>query len=490
MPLHLLPLIAIGVSLLAVPVIVMLRDRPDLREAVSLLAGVIKLTCVIWLVRPILDGQIIEYVLWEFEPNLPIAIRVDGLGLLFALVASSLWLVTTVYSIGYMRSTDSKSLTRFYAFFAVSLSATVGVAFSANLLTLYMFYEILSLATFPLVTHNGDKDARSGGRRYLYFLLSTSVGLVLPAMLFVYAKVGHLDFAPAGILAESSLDATALALLLLIFVYGFAKAALMPLHAWLPGAMVAPTPVSALLHAVAVVKVGVFSVYRVVTGIFGVDLLAELPLRQSLSIIAAATVLISSLIALTQDNLKRRLAYSTIGQLAYIVLGVSLLTDRALIGGALHILMHAFGKITLFFCAGAIYVATGKKYISQMVGIGRAMPWTMGAFFIGSLAVIGLPPTGGFVSKWMLLLGALDAQQYWVMAVYLLSSFLNAAYFLPIVFHGFFVADKQDLQPVVVREAPLWCVAPLVFTASMSLALFFYSDWAIALIQRFLQGVP
>ncbi len=481
-----LPVVAVSISLLAVPLIILLNKKPNLREAVSLLAGVVKLGCVIALVPHVLNGEQIEIVLWEFEAGLPIAFRVDGLGLLFAFVAASLWIVTTAYSIGYMRTTKSKNLTRFYSYFAISLAATLGVAFSANLLTLYLFYEALSLATFPLVTHNGDGEARSGGRRYLYFLLTTSIGLVLPAMLYIYGQVGDLNFQPGGVLVDSGMSQTTLLVLLLAFVFGFAKAALMPFHGWLPGAMVAPTPVSALLHAVAVVKVGVFSILRIITGIFGTDFMAQVNWHEIVTWVAAGTVVISSLIALSQDNLKRRLAYSTIGQLAYIILGASLLTDRAVTGSSLHILMHAFGKITLFFCAGAIYVASGKKYISQMVGLGRIMPWTMAAFLIGSMSVIGLPPTGGFVSKWLLLMGALDARMNAVVVVYLVSSLLNAAYFLPIVFRGFYVPGDDPTKPVKMKEAPLWCLIPLWITALISIALFFLSDTAIRLIEVFL----
>jgi multicomponent Na+:H+ antiporter subunit D len=262
--------------------------------------------------------------------------------------------------------------------------------------------------------------------------------------------------------------------LLLMLVLGFAKVAIMPMHSWLPAAMVAPTPVSALLHAVAVVKVGAFSVLRVLTGIFGIDLLSRLELGTVICYIAAFTVIVASLIALSQDGLKRRLAFSTIGQLSYIVLGVALLSPKGMIGGMTHIAMHAFGKITLFFCAGAIFVATGKKNISEMVGIGKKMPVTMIAFLIGSLSVIGLPPTGGFFSKWYLVLGTLQADQMPMLIVLLGSSLLNAAYFLPIVYRAFFCTAEESMFPDTVQEAPVWCVTPLVITAIGSVALFFY----------------
>ena len=392
--------------------------------------------------------------------------------MLFALVASTLWLVTSLYSIGYMRGLDEHAQTRYFTFFALALSATIGVAFSGNLLTLYLFYELLSLSTYPLVTHHQDEEARGGGRKYLTYLLGTSIGLALPAMLITYYITGSLEFSSLGVFGEN-VSKPVLVILLIMFLFGFAKAGLMPFHSWLPGAMVAPTPVSALLHAVAVVKVGVFSILRILTGIFGIDLLAGQNLNTIVCVIASFTVITSSLIALSQDNLKRRLAFSTVGQLSYIVLGAGLASKLAVTGSMLHIAMHGFGKITLFFCAGAIFVATGKKYISQMVGIGRQMPITMSAFFIGSLSVIGMPPTGGLISKLFMLRGALEADMIWVIAVYLISSFLNAAYFLPIVYNAFFCEEKEALFQKKFKEAPLFCVLPLVITSFVSVVLFF-----------------
>jgi multicomponent Na+:H+ antiporter subunit D len=425
------------------------------------------------MIPAVLRKQEIVYNLIDVLPGVGIAFRVDSLGLLFALVSSSLWIVTSAYSIGYMRGLNEHSQTRYFCFFALALSATIGVAFSANLLTLYLFYEMLSFATYPLVTHHQDPEARRSGRKYLLYIVGTSIGIVLPAMLISYYLAGTLEFAKEGFLA-GTVSKPIMAILLIMLVLGFAKVAIMPLHSWLPAAMVAPTPVSALLHAVAVVKVGAFSVLRVITGVFGTDLLLSLHLGTLVCYIAAFTVIVASLIALSQDELKRRLAFSTIGQLSYIVLGVALLSPKGMIGGMTHIAMHAFGKITLFFCAGAIFVATGKKYISQMVGIGKRMPVTMIAFFIGSLSVIGLPPTGGFFSKWYLVLGTLQADQMPMLLVLLGSSLLNAAYFLPIVYKAFFCTEQEAMFTNTIQEAPIWCVAPLVLTAVCSIALFFY----------------
>jgi len=421
----------------------------------------------------ILDGAEIVYTVAEVLPGVAIKFRVDGLGMLFALVSSTLWILTTAYSIGYMRGLKEHSQTRYFCFFAIALSATIGVAFSANLLTLYLFYEMLSFATYPLVAHHQDREARRSGRKYLLYIVGTSIGMVLPAMLICYNFSGTLEFGKQGFLAGTG-SSSLMVLLLMLLVFGFAKVALIPFHSWLPAAMVAPTPVSALLHAVAVVKVGAFSVLRVITGVFGTEFLLSLNLSTLLCIIAAFTLIVASLIALTQDELKRRLAFSTIGQLSYIVLGAALLSPNGLIGGMTHIAMHAFGKITLFFCAGAIFVATGKRYVSEMVGIGKRMPVTMTAFLVGSLSVIGLPPTGGFVSKWYLVLGTLQADQIPMLIVLLISSLLNAAYFLPIVYRAFFCTQEESMFENTVQEAPVWCVIPLVVTAVGSILLFFY----------------
>lgn len=474
-----LPLFACLASLLAVIPILLFRKTPNLREAATIGAGALKLAIVLTMLPGILEGKVYEFTFFEAVKGVPLAFRVDSIGMLFALVASSLWILTSFYAIGYMRGAKEAGQTRFFCFFAISLSATLGVAFAANLFTLYVFYEMLSLATYPLVTHHQDKEARSGGRTYLTYLLSTSIGFALPAMLFCYFKSGEsLTFTETSNWAAALSGPTVLVLLLL-FVFGFAKAGVMPFHSWLPNAMVAPTPVSALLHAVAVVKVGVFSIIRVFTGVFGIEFLQTVDVAQIISWIAAFTVLTSSLIALTQDNLKRRLAFSTIGQLSYIVLGVSLLTPLGVTGSLMHIAMHAFGKITLFFCAGAIYVAAHKKYVSELVGIGRVMPFTMGAFAIGSLSVIGLPVTGGLVSKWYLVMGTVESGQIGLLVVFLISSILNAAYFLPIVYKAFFLPPPADSKGG--HEAPLFCLVPLCITACLSILFFFWPNFFLQL---------
>ncbi|MCU0572612.1 MAG: monovalent cation/H+ antiporter subunit D family protein [Syntrophobacteraceae bacterium] len=472
-PLHSLrPLIAVLVSLGVVPILLSSRNA-NVRETWTFVAAGVKFLIVVSMLPAVLDGRELVCTLVEVLPGVAIGLRVDAFGMLFALVASALWIITSAYSIGYMRGLKEHGQTRYYCFFALALSATIGAAFSANLLTLYLFYELLSFSTYPLVAHHQDAKARRSGRKYLLYIVGASIGLALPAMILCYELSGTLEFSRQGFLAQTG-SPVLLTTLLFMFLFGFAKAGIMPLHAWLPAAMVAPTPVSALLHAVAVVKVGVFCILRVLTGVFGLDLLASLHLGTAVAYVAAFTILAASLIALSQDELKRRLAFSTIGQLSYIVLGAALLSPKGLTGAMVHIAMHAFGKITLFFCAGAIFVATGKKYISQMVGIGRRMPITMAAFFIGSLSVIGLPPTGGFVSKWHLVLGTLPGHQWPLLLVLLISSLLNAAYFLPIVYRAFFCQEDQCLFDDSTTEAPLWCLIPLTITAACTILFFFY----------------
>ena len=479
------PLIAFVAPLIGVLGIAWAGEkRKNLRETFTFLVATIQASVVLSMVPILLSGSIIEFQIWQMFTHVPLLLRVDGFGLLFACVASLLWIATSVYAIGYMRGLHEHAQTRFYSFFAISLSATIGVAFSANLLTIYFFYEMLSVSTFPLVTHMQDKDARTGGRTYLGYLLFTSLCLLLPAMSWCYVWLDGgtvtMDFlADTGKVGDFS--QTTQMVLLALFTFGFAKAGIMPLHSWLPGAMVAPTPVSALLHAVAVVKVGVFCVIRVYSDIFGVQVLQDLDGEDWMIGIACATILISSLIALSQDNLKRRLAFSTIGQLGYVVLGATLATEQGVGGSVLHIAMHACGKITLFFCAGAIFVASGKKYVSELRGLGRKMPITMGAFMIGSLSVIGLPPLGGFISKWYLALGALDRGMTWVVVVLLVSSLLNVFYLLPVAVTAFF-RDPKDDQDTGMKEAPMACVVPLAITAIGCFGLFFFAEPILQLV--------
>ncbi len=457
--------------------------RPNLREAMTLLTALLLLVCVGSLLPAVLDGHQPELLLLETIPGLPLFFKLEPLGMIFALVASSLWIVNSVYSIGYMRSNNEHHQTRFYICFAVALASSMGIALAGNMFTLFVFYEVLTLSTYPLVIHKGTPEAKRAGRTYLGILMGTSIGFLLLAVLWTWSVSGTLDFQAGGILA-GNIQGPAVALLLFLYMYGLGKAALMPIHRWLPAAMVAPTPVSALLHAVAVVKAGVFSVVKVVVYIFGLDLLNSVSASQWLLYMASFTVLTASVIALRQDNLKRRLAYSTISQLGYVVLACAVLAPLSIIGAGLHIVAHAFGKITLFFAAGAIYTAAHKTQVSELDGIGRAMPWTMTAFAIGSLSMIGLPPTAGFISKWYMLLGALSVDQYIAVAVMVISTLLNAGYFLPIVYRAFFKPADQSHPH---GEAPLSMVVALSFTAAMTVLIFLFPQTVLSLAQQIVE---
>ena len=422
----------------------------------------------------------------DILPGVALAFRVEPLGMLFALVASFLWIVNSVYSIGYMRGNKEKKQTRFYVCFAVALWATMGIAFSSNLLTLFIFYEALTISTYPLVTHHGDDKAVRGGRTYLGILLTTSIGVMLPAIILTAHYAGTLDFKPGGILSGRISEELG-GLLLFLFMYGTGKAALMPIHRWLPAAMVAPTPVSALLHAVAVVKAGVFVVVKLIVYTFGIDYLAKLTNTDWLLYVSGATILIASTIALRADNLKRRLAYSTVSQLSYVIMATAILMPISAVGAAMHIAAHAFGKITLFFAAGSIYTAAHKTEVSQLDGIGRRMPWTMGAFAIGALSMIGVPPTAGFLSKWYILLGALEAKSIVAIVVIVLSTLLNAAYFLPVVYAAFFRKPPEGERHKH-GEAPLPIVIALTVTAAGTIVLFFVPDVPLALARAMVGG--
>jgi len=488
---------ALGVAVL-LPVIgaglvAILGRWPNLREAASLAAAGATFGIVAGVVLPeVQAGGRPRLDLVEILPGVSLALQVEPLGMLFALVASGLWIVTTLYAIGYMRGHHEKNQTRFYICFAVAISGAVGVAFAANVVTLFVFYEAITLSTFPLVTHHGTEAAKKAGRVYLGILMGTSVAFLLLAMVWTQLIAGTTEFQPGGILAGKVGTGT-LMVLLALYAFGTGKAALMPFHRWLPAAMVAPTPVSALLHAVAVVKAGVFTVMKVVVYVFGTDLLATTGASRWLTWVAAFTIISASCVALTKDNLKARLAYSTVSQLSYIVLGAALATSWGVVGGSMHIAMHAFGKITLFFCAGAILVGAHKTEISQMDGLGRRMPFTYLAFLLGSFSVIGLPPMGGSWSKWYLLMGAAQAEQRAMMVVLMVSSLLSIAYLMPVVGRGFFLAppvgdDNGHTPNSGIHEAPLLCVVPPLLTAAGCVVLFFYAGPLFQLLMGI--GVP
>ncbi|MCB2100363.1 MAG: monovalent cation/H+ antiporter subunit D family protein [Rhodobacterales bacterium] len=485
-------LLAVALPLVGAIGVVMAGPWPNLRETVTLAVGAATLAVVAQIAPAVMAGGRPAVTVFEMLPGLTIAFKVEPLGMIFALIASFLWIVTTIYAIGYMRGHHEENQTRFYAFFAVAISSALGIAFAGNMVTLFLFYEVLTISTFPLVTHHGSDEARKSGRIYLGILLGTSVCFQLLAIIWTWTLTGTLDFTDGGIL-EGKASAGVIGVLLALYVFGIGKAAVMPFHRWLPAAMVAPTPVSALLHAVAVVKAGVFTVLKVTVYIFGIDFLRDLGSSEWLQYMAAGTIVIASLVAMTKDNLKARLAYSTISQLSYIVLGAMLVNSWGVIGGGMHIAMHAFAKITLFFCAGAILVASHKTEISQMGGLGRAMPLTMGAFLIGSLSLVGLPPLGGLWSKWYLALGALEAHQLVLVGVLMLSSLLNVAYLVPIPIRGFFAepppaGDAHDEHHAHatdgIQEAPLACLIAIAITVAGCVILFFYPESLFDLMRQ------
>ena len=474
---------ALVTPLMAMLGIGIFRNRPNLREAVSLIAAAILFGLAVWLVPGVADGDRPELVLFEFLPGISLGFQVEPLGLGFALIGSFLWFITTLYSIGYMRAHGENNQTRFYLFFALALGAVTGAAFAANLVTLYVFYEALTLATIPLVTHSGGEESRRAGRTYVGILLGTSLTMMLIAIAWIWILTGTTDFVAGGVFVEEGaliqgITPGVLGALLVLMVLGTGKAGLMPFHKWLPAAMVAPTPVSALLHAVAVVKLGVFTVLKVTIYTFGIETLASFDLGRALMYLAAFTLIAAGIFALREDNLKRRLAYSTISQLAYIVLGALLVTRLGSIAGGMTIAAHAFAKITLFFCAGALMVTLHKTKVSEMNGVGRIMPITMAAFLVASLSVAGLPFTGGFWGKWYLALGALEADQIIMFWVILAGSLLSLSYLLPVAVRAFFAGPKgADQLPITLAGEAQWPMTLAIsITAVITVLLFFTAE--------------
>ena len=496
-----LVLLALGVPFLGgLSVLFSGPGSANVRDGLTVITSII-LFCIVWQLIQIVDaGGRPTVTLLQMIPGLSLTLSLEPLGMIFAGVASFLWIVTSFYAFGYMRGHHEANQTRFFFCFAIAIMSALGIAFSGNMLTLFVFYEVLTISTFPLVTHSGTDEARRAGRVYLGILLGTSVTFLLTAMIWTYVEAGTLDFQKGGIL-EGNATAGVIAILFGLYIYGIGKAALMPFHRWLPAAMVAPTPVSALLHAVAVVKAGVFSVVKVSVFIFGLDTLRDTGASTWLAYVAAITILLSSIIAMRQDNLKARLAYSTISQLSYVVLGAMLASNIGAMGSTMHIVMHAFGKITLFFCAGAIIVFAHKTEISDMHGLGRKMPVTFFCFFVASLSIIGLPPLGGVWSKWYIALAAAETDQIIFIAVLMISSLLNIAYLMPVVLYGYFGKEKPAdthshgddhshhhappnhsmLKHLTfgrpgIAEAPIMCLAPIILTTIGCFGLFFYAD--------------
>jgi len=473
-------ILALVTPLVGALAILCLSSWPNLREAATLLSVSSLLFILGLMLQNILDGKTHDITLLQFAPGLSLAFKVEPFGMMFALLAGSLWMINSIYSIGYVRRNVLPRQTSFYLWFAVSLSATMGIAFAGNLFTLFLFYEALTLSTYPLVVHGKTNSDKAAGRVYLGLLLGTSISLFLIGILWTWNIAGTLDFQLGGILKDK-ISPGMIGMLLALFTFGLGKVALMPIHRWLPAAMVAPAPVSALLHAVAVVKAGVFSLVKILVYIFGIDFLSQSSSDNWLIYVAAFSMIAAGIIALYQDDLKRRLAYSTISQLAYVVLAAALAHPIALIGAMFQIIGHALGKIILFFAAGSIYTVSGFTKVSQLDGIGRRMPWTMAAFTIGAICIVGLPGTIGFWGKWYMFQGAaVSIQQLFIIGVLLTSTIVSAAYLMPIIYVAFF---KSELSPPPSHgEAPWPMVAAIMITAATAIMLFFAVEWPYRLI--------
>jgi multicomponent Na+:H+ antiporter subunit D len=443
------------------------ENNDRLRNPLAVVVSLISALAMIIILYEYVNNGSWELLLHQIAPGLEIKLRVDPLAALFGGTAAILWFFSVLYSTGYMAHEHKRR--RYFIFYLLSLSMTMGIALSANLLTLYLFYEFLTIFTYPLVIHEGNKEARAAGISYIIYSF-LGAGLILVGLILTYGNTGTLEFTRGGIVDLSTGSLLLWQITFICFVLGFGvKAAIMPLHAWLPAAMAAPTPVSALLHAVAVVKSGVFGILRSMYSIFGITALVGLQMGYFVAALVSVTILIASIIAMQQDVLKKRLAYSTISQLGYITLGAGLLNSIGLAGGLLHIINHALLKITLFFCAGAIITVTGKKKISELNGLGKQMPLTMIAFTIAAIGMIGIPPVNGFISKWYLIQGSLESGAPIFVAVLIGSALLNAAYFLPIIIAAFF--KEGDFKTVKGPEAPLSMLIPILILVAGCLVI-------------------
>jgi len=488
-----LPAWVLASSLLPAVIIFLLPETTRaLRTILNLGAAVLKVALVALMTWRVAQGSLTQ-VRFEMVPGADFLLRADPMACLFAGLSAILWFFTTIYAIGYLEGAPNRS--RFFGFFSLCVASTMGVALAGNLITFLLFYELLTLSTYPLVVHRGSAKALAAGRVYLTYTIGGGAALLLGVAL-LHGLVGDIEFREMGSLrdtSETSWPMLRIAFGLLIAGLGV-KAALVPLHGWLPQAMVAPAPVSALLHAVAVVKAGAFGIVRVVYDVYGIDFARDLQLLLPLTVIASITILWGSLRALWQDDLKRRLAFSTVSQVSYIALGISLFGPIGTVGGLVHLLHQGIMKVTLFYCAGNFAETLGVHRISELDGAGRRMPLTSIAFSIGAFGMIGVPPLAGFVSKWYLGLGALDAGMPWVVGVLVLSSLLNAAYFLPILHRLWFrpqVAPWPEERTFGRWETSGWLLLPPVVTAVFTvgaglLASFAFSplQWAILIARR------
>ena len=463
--------------LIAPLLIYIFKSNQNIRDSIGVIGSLISFYATINITTELMNGSRPELFLFNIFNDLSLSFKVTPLGAVFGLLCSGLWILAAIYSIGYMRGNNEKNQTRFYIFYSLSIFGALCVAWSSNLLVLFIFYEFLTFATYPLVVHKETEDSIKASRLYLGILVGSSLMLFLPAIIWVWYSVGTLNFTDGGIL-QNSFNPSNAPILLFLFVFGIGKAALMPLHWWLPAAMVAPTPVSALLHAVAVVKAGVFSILMVICYIFGPEFMYSSGSGTFLIWASTITLFLSSVIAITKNDIKARLAYSTVSQLSYIILGGAIATNYSLIASVSNIMMHGVGKITLFFCAGAIYVSTKITKISDLNGLGHKMPLTFFAFSIGALSIIGIPPFGGSWSKFYLLLGAAQSELTIIIIILAISTLLNTYYLLDPVFRAFFMDKNESIKST---NHPL-TVYPAVCSAFIVLLLFFYIEPLLELV--------
>jgi multicomponent Na+:H+ antiporter subunit D len=480
-----MPLLVLSTSLVTAVVIFLLDEgQQRLRTAVNLIGAISKLVLVAIMLDGVARGVVYETRL-TLLPELELLFRVDALALLFLTLSAFLWLLTTIYAISYLG--DGPHLSRFFGFFSLCVAATAGIAISGTLISFFILYELLTLSTWPLVVHHGNAESMAAGRRYLAYTLGGSAAFLL-GIVWLESLTGPIEFIVPG--RVSDLDPYTLQAIFVLLIGGLGvKAALVPLHGWLPAAMVAPAPVSALLHAVAVVKAGAFGIVRIIYDVYGTALVHDLSLGLPLAGLASFTIIYASLRALQQSDIKRRLAYSTVSQISYIALGAALFGPFAIIGGLVHVVHQGLMKITLFFCAGALSKQLHIHSVEQLDGAGRRMPWTMLAFSSGALGMIGVPPLAGFITKWYLGIGALQAGQAWVILVLAASSLLNAAYFLPLIYRAWFLPAQAGMAAG--DEGDLWLVGPAVVTAIAAILTgvlaglaFSPLSWATLIVER------
>lgn len=463
--------------------LIYLCNKKLIRDIITIISSFLLFVLTIYIYYLSFYHQNLSFTLLDFGKT-HISLKIEPVGIIFSLIASLLWMLTSIYAVCYMQKNYSGGSNLFFCCFSIAIGCTIFIAFAGDLLTTFVFYELLTISTYSLIVYNLSNEAITSGRYYIGLLFGSSMILLLPGIALLQNVTGSLDFTVGGLLQDSNVSPILTAILLFLLTYGIGKAALMPMHFWLPKAMVAPTPVSALLHAVAVVKSGVFIIIKTVLYIFGIENLQNF-IKQNwflggwLTYAAGFTIVVASLIALKQSNLKKLLAYSTISQLSYIILSASIFTYSAIKAAVFQLISHAFAKITLFFAAGAIATMSGKKYLYEMHGIGHSMPITMSAFIVGALAMIGLPPTSAFWGKFFIIKSAFATGNFFTIIVLILSTLLNTAYFVPIIYNAFFVKPLDSF-----KEAPIPLLVSLIITSTLTLVIFFFPSLILNLLDR------